>query len=409
MEFVLVGVVCFVLGGVIQRTFDLRKVTAPPMATAAQPAPAMPTPLEMFAEAANFDRSGVDFSKQPLWAWGKSEPPKPGEKAGPQAAPTGRKLRANEDPEVQQRMRRVEGSKAEFSLVDIRDAVNVVDWFPEDHPNPMPDIIKHGPASLTDQKRGCGSCHLGNGQGRPENASPAGLPPAYLLRQLHDFKNGLRHNADPRKANSNTMVMLARSMSDAEMKEAADYFAAAKWTANVKVIETNLVPKTRIQGELFIAASKERTEPIAGRIIEVPADDEQTELLRNPHATWIAYVPAGAIKRGRDLVTLGGMTVVNGQIVQGKTTACGTCHGENLMGVLPDIPALAGRSPSYIARELFDIQQGTRTGSNTNVQLMRMAIAKLTPEDIVDIAAYLASRPAIGGPSQPTSEQVASR
>ena len=392
VQSVLLAVVFFALGAVIERTYDSRRAPS----QAAVPVAAPQTAASMFAAAADFDRSNIDFSKQPLWAWGKSEPPQPDDKAAPQAAPTGRKLRPNEDPQEQQRPRRAEGSKAEFSLVDIRDAVNVVDWFPEDHPNPMPDVVKHGPAALTDQKRGCGSCHLASGQGRPENASPAGLPSAYLLRQLSDFKNGLRHNADPRKANSNTMIMLAKAMSDAEMKQAAEYFSAAKWMPNVKVVETDLVPKTRIQGELFIATSKERTEPIAGRIIEVPADDVQTETLRNPHAQWIAYVPTGSIKKGKDLVTLGGMSIVNGEIVQGKTTACGSCHGENLMGVVPDMPAIAGRSPSYLAREIFDIQQGARTGSITNVQLMRLAVAKLTPEDIVSIAAYLASRSTVG-------------
>ncbi|HWW89058.1 MAG TPA: c-type cytochrome, partial [Vicinamibacterales bacterium] len=92
-------------------------------------------------------------------------------------------------------------------------------------------------------------------------------------------------------------------------------------------------------------------------------------------------------------VTLGGMKIVNGQIEQGKTTACGACHGVDLIGVPPDVPPLVGRSPSYLAREIFDIQQGSRRGSNSNVQLMKMVVEKLRPDDIVNISAYLASRP----------------
>jgi hypothetical protein len=38
---------------------------------------------------------------------------------------------------------------------------------------------------------------------------------------------------------------------------------------------------------LFIATSKERTEPIAGRIIEVPERD-QSELLRNSRSGFVA-------------------------------------------------------------------------------------------------------------------------
>ena len=86
------------------------------------------------------------------------------------------------------------------------------------------------------------------------------------------------------------------------------------------------------------------------------------------------------------------MKIVGGKIVQGKTTACGTCHGLNLTGVVgADVPPIAGRSPSYIVRQLWDIQQGTRNGGQA--QLMKLVVANLTREDLVNIAAYIASRP----------------
>src|SRR6185436_10052865 len=142
------------------------------------------------------------------------------------------------------------------------------------------------------------------------------------------------------------------------------------------------------QGNLFIATETARTEPIAGRIIEVPGDEEQTELLRNTHAGFIAYAPIGSVARGRDLVTTGGSMVVGNQVVQGKTTACAGCHGPDLMGK-DDVPPLAGRSPSYLARQLYDFQQGTRNGASA--PLMRPVVANLTHDDIVAITAYLAS------------------
>jgi len=57
---------------------------------------------------------------------------------------------------------------------------------------------------------------------------------------------------------------------------------------------------------------------------------------------------------------------------------------------LGEAPPIAGRSPSYIARQLFDIQQGTRRGAG--VELMKVVVAKLTPEDMVSISAYVASK-----------------
>ena len=120
---------------------------------------------------------------------------------------------------------------------------------------PMPDVIKYGPASMGEQKRGCGSCHLPNGQGRPENASPAGLPVAYFMRQIQDFRNGLRKTADPRKPNTFTMIDLAKGMTDEEMKQSANYFAAINYKPWTRVVETDLVPKTRIVGNLFLPLS----------------------------------------------------------------------------------------------------------------------------------------------------------
>jgi hypothetical protein len=120
--------------------------------------------------------------------------------------------------------------------------------------------------------RGCGSCHLPSGKGRPENAAPVGLPKAYFIRQIHDFRSGFRRTSDPRKPNTNTMIELAKAMTEQEINEAAEYFGSMRWTPWIRVVETDLVPKTRIVGNLYLPLSEEKTEPIAGRIIEIPRD-----------------------------------------------------------------------------------------------------------------------------------------
>jgi cytochrome c553 len=323
---------------------------------------------------------------EPLWAYGFLTPPAPGDKAAPQAPPT-RELRKNEDAEEQTRLRHVEGSTASYSRVDVRDGGHVIDWFPGDHP-PMPPIIKNGPAAMGTTARGCGSCHLPTGKGRPENAPVSGLPVAYFIRQIEDFRSGARVSADPRKPNTVTMGILARAMTDEELKIAAEYFGAMPWTPWTRVVETELVPRTRISGNLFLPIEKERTEPIAGRIIEVPEDEEQAENLRNPRSGFIAYVPVGSVKKGENLVMTGGLSVVDGKIVPGKTIACITCHGPDLKG-LADVPGIAGRSPSYLVRQIYDLQQGKRKGPSA--PLMQPVVANLNGDDLVAIAAYLTS------------------
>src|SRR5262245_43967520 len=372
---IVLGFACFAVGALAQPYYDTHWQTRE-NAARVRPPPGMTT------------AQSVDFGSQQLWAYGVYTESTQGDKAAPQAPPN-RKLRANEDPREQNRPRQVQGSAASYSLVDVRDGANVIDWFPRDHP-PMSNLIAHGPSAMGELKRGCGSCHLPNGQGRPENAPPGGLPVAYFMRQIQDFRHGLRPSADPRMPNTNTIIDLAKGMTDKEAEEAAHYFAAVKYVQWTRVVETDFVPKTRIVGNLFLPTSKELTEPIAGRIIEVPEDEEQTETVRNPHVGFVAYVPPGSIEKGKDLVTMGGMRIVNNTIIQGKTTACVTCHGLDLMGVT-DIPPIAGRSPSYIVRQMWDIQQGARNGAA--VQLMKMAIARLTPEDLVSVAAYVSSRP----------------
>jgi cytochrome c553 len=376
----LVGIVGFALGIGTQRYYDSRRAPVTQTAETAKPAAQPEVALN------------INFEQQPLWAYGFDRPPAPGEKASPQNPPN-RNLRSNEDPGEQTRPRTLEGSDASYSLVDVRDGQNVIDWFPNDHP-PMPNVVKHGPERLGNKKRGCGSCHLPTGKGRPENAGVAGLPVAYFMRQIQDFRSGRRRSADPRKPNTNTMIELAKSLTDEELKAAAEYFGSMKWTPWIRVVESDLVPKTRIAGNLYLPVSNQKTEPIAGRIIEMPENEEQAETYRNPHSGFLAYVPPGSIKKGEDLVTTGGARIVGKEFIRGKTTPCITCHGPDLMGVA-DIPPIAGRSPSYMIRQIWDMQQGTR--NSEAAQLMKLVVANLTPEDLVAIAAYVSSRPPTPG------------
>ena len=90
----------------------------------------------------------------------------------------------------------------------------------------------------------CSLCHYPNGKGRPENAGVAGLPISYFIQTMHDFRDGLRKSADPRKANTNRMISFAKNMTEDEIKAAAEYFATMKWTPwMTKVVETDMVPK----------------------------------------------------------------------------------------------------------------------------------------------------------------------
>jgi cytochrome c553 len=267
------------------------------------------------------------------------------------------------------------GSERRFTLDQIRNRMGPADWYPGDHPS-MPPIVAVGREAAGIWA--CSMCHYPNGKGRPENASVVGLPKEYFVQQMHDFKNGLRQSAEPRKPNTPLMTGFAVAMTDEEIVAAAEYFGSMRWTPWIEVVEADTVPKTRIAGgmHLRLEGAEAGTEPIGRRIIETPNDTEHTELLRDPRSGFTAYVPKGAIARGEALAR------------GSKGTACGVCHGERLDG-LAIVPGLRGRSPSYIARQLADMKEGKRRGPWS--PLMAPVLAELNADDILNLSAYLAS------------------
>jgi cytochrome c553 len=271
--------------------------------------------------------------------------------------------------------RQVPDSAVTFTEAEVSDPYFAPDWHPADHAA-MPEIIARGrkPGVMA-----CGYCHRADGSGGPENANLAGLPVAYIVQQLADFKSGARATSVPNRVPTAWMIAVGKAADDAEVKAAAAYFSALKPRANIRVVESATAPKTHAPGWFLAATQNAEREPIGVRIIEVPENLEQFES-RDARARFIAYVPPGSITRGKELVGKGTRDGVS----------CAICHGSKLTG-LDRAPPIAGRSPSYIARQLYDFKSGARAGIQGVP--MREIVAGLTPEDIVAVAAYLASLP----------------
>ena len=267
------------------------------------------------------------------------------------------------------------GSDLQFTRSRISNRYGPADWFPGDHPQ-MPNIVAYGKQGV--EVFACSLCHMPNGKGRPENAPVSGLPVEYFLQQLYDFRDGKRNTGEPRKGNVQRMIHFGKNMTEEEMRAAAEYYGSMPWTPWIRVVETETVPKMRIQGGIHLPLDGNEREPIGNRIIETPENLEHTEILRDPRSGFIAYVPVGSLQKGEALVTTGG----------GKTTQCSVCHGPGLKGLGP-VPGIAGRSPSYLMRQLYDMKVGARAGDWT--RLMAPVVAQLTEEDMVNILAYVSS------------------
>jgi cytochrome c553 len=270
--------------------------------------------------------------------------------------------------------RHIPNSTATFTTAQTQDHFNPPDWHPADHPV-MPEIVAHG---RKPDVYACGYCHLPNGLGRPENASLAGLPAAYIIHQMTDFRSGARKSSEPRHLPSTNMITLETKATSQEIAAAAAYFSKLERKPWIRVVETSTVPKTHVAGWMLVADTPATTEPIGQRIIEVPEDLERTEL-RDDSSGFVAYVPEGSVNKGKWLISGS----------NGKMSPCAKCHGPDLRGD-GNVPSIIGRSPSYIVRQLFDIQSGARSGAAA--LQMRRQVAKLSIDDMIAIAAFVSSR-----------------
>jgi cytochrome c553 len=314
----------------------------------------------------------------PDWAYGYLSPVGAGDKVAPPCPETAKAFPdcAYAGPPIAEDgvKHTLPGSSKRLSRAEVFFDYGPGDWYPEDHPA-MPPIVARG--KQEQGARACALCHYPNGQGKMENGHVAGLPEAYILQQLELFKTGGRKSADPRKANTNEMAQIARSLTPEEAQAAASYFASMKFRPWVRVVEADHAPAVRqTTNGLFMPVPNAKPIPLGQRIIEMPDNPERTDQLRDPRSGFVAYVPVGSIKKGEEIATTGA----------GKTVQCGLCHGPDLKGV-QSVPGIAGRTASYTMRQLWDFKQGTRKG-----QQMAAVVKPLSIEDMINITAYAASR-----------------
>jgi cytochrome c553 len=273
-------------------------------------------------------------------------------------------------------------STAEFTRAQLTNRFSAPDWYPGSH-GPMPEIVARGRAP---DLYACGYCHTPAGQGRPENAPLAGLPSEYIVQQVMDFKSGARRALLPGVfPPADLMIHEAAEITQAEAETAAQYFSREKLRPRVIIMERSRVPRTQVVGSVYTPIPNGGEEALGTRLIELARDSAQHEN-RDEQMRYVAYVPPGSIARGRALARTGG---------HGKTVACVTCHGDNLQGNrlegMGPIPPLAGRSPSYLLRQLLAFKTGARTGPIA--QTMQSVVAGLEIGNMIDAVAFAASLP----------------
>ena len=236
--------------------------------------------------------------------------------------------------------RSVPGSTVSLTVAQTRDAYNPPDWFPDAHP-PMPPVGGAWPAE---------------GDARVRLLSSRQRPGPARERVARRAAGGVHRSADGRLQERRSQERRAEdgaAQRDDPGREgghrrrrsrtAAAYFSSFPFKKWIRVVESKDVPKTRIAGSMHVPTN-DGTEPLGRRIIEMPEDLERTEIARCVVADLSPTCRSAASREASRWCKTGGTA---------RRVACGTCHGADLKGLGP-VPPLAGRSPSYTVRQLFD-------------------------------------------------------
>ncbi len=269
---------------------------------------------------------------------------------------------------------KVPGSEAAFTRDQTRGPFVASDWHPDDHPA-MPKVVAIGRKPTV---WACARCHRPNGSGGPENARIAGLPADYIVQQLKDMASGERSTVMPKRVPQVLKQSFVNELTEDEMHEAANYFSRLKPRHTLVVKESATAPKTVNRGQFFAASADGLQEELGDRIVEVPEDLQRFEVLHDDRVQFLVYVPPGSVAKGIALTRAPG----------GNSLACAGCHGADFRGI-GLIPSIAGLSPTYVVRQLWDIKVGARTG--VSAQAMKPVVASLSGQDMLALSAYLAT------------------
>jgi len=265
-----------------------------------------------------------------------------------------------------------------FTQAQLDDLFHAVDWRPADHP-PAPTAVTTGkpPDAMA-----CGYCHLMTGAGRPENAALAGLPADYIVRQVTELRSGERISPSADWTPAALMRQTAHGVSDADLAAAAAYFAQLPFKSRVEVIEAARTPRAVAVDFVYrfdFDLNKTPPEPIGARIVEGPLNWSLFEL-RDPRTVFTAFVPPGSLAKGAALARRG----------DSQARPCASCHGPTLTGTSV-APPIAGRSPTYLFRQLYAFKAGARNG--TLAEPMKSVVGQLSTSDMIALAAYVGSQP----------------
>ncbi len=277
----------------------------------------------------------------------------------------------------------------------------------------------------------CVTCHGANGEGKEALNAPkiAGLPDWYVIRQLNNFKNGIRgvHAKDIYGQQMRPMAMTLAN--DEAVRNVTAYLASLKGISTAKPVAVKAstvvtVVQTPVSEPLYApCASCHGSEGEGNQKLGAPRLAGQHDWylkrqLRNwrsgirgthsedvygmqmrPMAMTLAN-DAALNKVVKFIGTLSGAplkTSIQGNTGAGKSSyvTCIACHGAQGEGNKTlNAPKIAGLPDWYIARQLRSFKKGirgTHQKDTYGMQMRPMAMTLANDEAIDNVAAYIAT------------------
>lgn len=137
-----------------------------------------------------------------------------------------------------------------------------------------------------------------------------------------------------------------------------------------------------------------RNYPLMVYLVEHLTDDYLREIAQHFSAIDLPYAPAQRTSASSQLSSRGEALARRGDPAR-KIPACAECHGQNLLGVHPFVPGLLGLSRDYLYGQLGFWKNGERRAHAPDC--MAAIAARLTPEDVGAVSAWLAAQTVAAG------------
>ena len=149
-------------------------------------------------------------------------------------------------------------------------------------------------------------------------------------------------------------------------------------------------PAGYLHNQLLNFRDGRRNYPIMVYLVEHLTDNYLREIAEHFAALDLPYPAPQRAGVAAEVMSRGEALVRQGDPAR-KVPACAACHGDNLLGVNPNVPGLLGLSRYYLYAQIGFWKNGERRAHAPDC--MAAIASRLTPEEVGAVSSWLAAQP----------------